>query len=84
MTDQQAFGIAIAADPARVGRCSSPELLDSASGALILELLEELHRDGATIVVVTHDHELAGRLPRRVEMRDGRVVADVDLAGMAL
>jgi putative ABC transport system ATP-binding protein len=50
--------------------------LDSASGAAILALLKELHRGGATIVVVTHNHELADQLPRRVEVRDGRIVAD--------
>jgi putative ABC transport system ATP-binding protein len=50
--------------------------LDSASGAAILALLKELHRGGATIVVVTHNHELADELPRRVEVRDGRIVAD--------
>jgi putative ABC transport system ATP-binding protein len=50
--------------------------LDSASGAAILALLQELHADGATIIVITHDRELAGHLPRRVEMLDGRIVAD--------
>ena len=50
--------------------------LDSASGAAILELLEELNRGGATIVVITHDRDLAARLPRRVEMLDGRIVRD--------
>ena len=50
--------------------------LDSANGAAILELLEELHREGATIVVITHDRGLAERMPRRVEMLDGRIVED--------
>jgi putative ABC transport system ATP-binding protein len=51
--------------------------LDSASGACILDLLETLHgEDGATIVVITHDHDVAGRMPRRVDVRDGRVVRD--------
>jgi putative ABC transport system ATP-binding protein len=50
--------------------------LDSATGAAILDLLEELHAEGATIVVITHDRGLADRMPRRVEMLDGRIVAD--------
>jgi putative ABC transport system ATP-binding protein len=50
--------------------------LDSASGAAILALLKELHRGGATIVVVTHNHELADELPRRVVVCDGCIVAD--------
>ena len=50
--------------------------LDSATGAAIFALLEELHSAGATIVVITHDRELAKQLPRQIEMRDGRVVAD--------
>jgi putative ABC transport system ATP-binding protein len=50
--------------------------LDSATGAAILALLDELHDNGATIVVITHDRDLAARLPRRVEMLDGRIVAD--------
>jgi putative ABC transport system ATP-binding protein len=50
--------------------------LDSRSGAEIVALLRELNADGATIVVITHDREIAGAMPRRVEVRDGRVVAD--------
>jgi putative ABC transport system ATP-binding protein len=50
--------------------------LDSASGAAILELLDALNAGGATIIVITHDRELAARLPRRVEMLDGRIVRD--------
>jgi len=39
-------------------------------------LMEELNADGATIVIITHDHILAARMPRRVEMLDGRIVRD--------
>jgi putative ABC transport system ATP-binding protein len=50
--------------------------LDTTTGASILELLRELHADGATIAIITHDRELAAGLPRQVEMRDGRIVSD--------
>jgi putative ABC transport system ATP-binding protein len=50
--------------------------LDSATGSAIVGLVEALHADGSTIVVITHDRELAARLPRRVEMLDGRIVTD--------
>ncbi len=50
--------------------------LDSVSGASIVELLHELNAQGTTIIVITHDNELAARLPRRVAIRDGRIVSD--------
>ena len=50
--------------------------LDSTNGAAILALLHELHPAGATIVVITHDRDLASGLPRQVEMLDGHIVAD--------
>jgi putative ABC transport system ATP-binding protein len=52
--------------------------LDRGSGEAVLGLLEELNADGATIVLITHDRELAGRLPRQVEMLDGEIVIDTD------
>jgi putative ABC transport system ATP-binding protein len=50
--------------------------LDSAAGAAILELLRELNREGTTIVVITHDLEVAAAMERRVEIRDGRILRD--------
>jgi putative ABC transport system ATP-binding protein len=50
--------------------------LDSRSGASILGLLRELHEDGATIMVITHDERIAESLPRRIALRDGRVEHD--------
>ncbi len=50
--------------------------LDSKNGAVVIELLEELWRGGATVVLVTHDREVAERAPRQVEMRDGKIVRD--------
>ncbi|MEU5613441.1 ABC transporter ATP-binding protein [Streptomyces sparsogenes] len=57
--------------------------LDSASGAAVLDLLRELHAAGTTVVVITHDRELAAALDRRVEILDGRIVADSDTRGAA-
>jgi putative ABC transport system ATP-binding protein len=50
--------------------------LDSRSGQGIMTLLHELHDEGATIVVITHDESIAGSLPRRIALRDGLVEAD--------
>ncbi|MFJ9007915.1 ABC transporter ATP-binding protein [Streptomyces canus] len=50
--------------------------LDTATGHAVLALLTELNAEGTTIAVITHDQDIADRLPRRVELRDGRVTAD--------
>jgi putative ABC transport system ATP-binding protein len=50
--------------------------LDSRSGEGIMALLRELHGDGATILVITHDEGIAAALPRRIALRDGEVEAD--------
>ena len=49
--------------------------LDSATGEQIMELIEELHLQGATIMVITHEHAIAERCPRRLQILDGRIVA---------
>jgi len=50
--------------------------LDTTTGQAILGLIEELHEAGTTIVVITHDRDIAARMPRQIQMRDGRIVAD--------
>jgi putative ABC transport system ATP-binding protein len=50
--------------------------LDSATGEEIARLLEELHREGRTFVLVTHNEALAERTERRVRLRDGRIQSD--------
>ena len=54
--------------------------LDSASGAEIIALLKDLNRDGTTIAVVTHNHELAAAMHRRIELKDGRIEKDTGAA----
>jgi putative ABC transport system ATP-binding protein len=51
--------------------------LDSASGAEVLALLEGLHAQGVTLLVVTHDAALGARATRRIAMRDGRIEKDL-------
>ena len=50
--------------------------LDSTTGEQIMALIEELNGNGATIVVITHEHAIAARCPRRVQLLDGRVISD--------
>ncbi len=50
--------------------------LDSVTGQAIMALIDELNADGATIVVITHEHEVAARCSRQIALLDGRVVSD--------
>jgi putative ABC transport system ATP-binding protein len=50
--------------------------LDTRNGHAVLDLLHRLNEEGASIAVITHDRDIAAALPRRVEIRDGRLVAD--------
>jgi putative ABC transport system ATP-binding protein len=71
-----AIARALAGRPALVMADEPTGNLDSATGASILELLRELHEEGTTIVVITHDHEVAAAMERRIEIKDGRIIGD--------
>ncbi|GIF23937.1 putative ABC transport system ATP-binding protein [Actinoplanes tereljensis] len=48
--------------------------LDTATGQVVLDLLRRLNEQGTTIALITHDRDIAASLPRRIEIRDGRLV----------
>jgi putative ABC transport system ATP-binding protein len=75
-----AIARALVARPAIVFADEPTGNLDTARGSEIVDLLHELNRDGATIVVITHDPEVAERMPRRIALRDGAVEADSGVA----
>ena len=77
-----AIARAVVARPAIVLADEPTGNLDSATGAGVLDLLEELHAEGSTIAVITHDPAVAGRLPRRIDLRDGRIERDLVVQGV--
>ena len=79
-----AIARALVGEPALVLADEPTGNLDSASSASIMALLHELHTGGSTILVITHDHEIAASLPRQVAVRDGRIEHDSARAVLSL
>jgi putative ABC transport system ATP-binding protein len=71
-----AIARAIVHEPAIVLADEPTGNLDSRSSEAIMDLLHDLNRHGTTIVVITHDSEVASSLPRRITIRDGRIESD--------
>lgn len=71
-----AIARALVGDPAIVFADEPTGALDTRTGASIVELLRELNQAGTTIIVITHDVELAQSFPRRVSVRDGEIIGD--------
>jgi putative ABC transport system ATP-binding protein len=69
-----AIARAVAGEPALLLADEPTGNLDSASGAGVMALLWELYSAGTTVLVITHDREIAASLPRQVALRDGEVV----------
>jgi ABC-type lipoprotein export system ATPase subunit len=73
-----AIARALANDPKLIVGDEPTGNLDVISAGLVFALFEELVAQGTTIVMVTHDRDLAGQVPHVVEVRDGRIMSDVD------
>ncbi len=71
-----AIARALACQPALLLADEPTGALDSATGKEILALFSQLNSEGVTLVLVTHDAEVAGATKRTIEMRDGQIIAD--------
>ena len=52
--------------------------LDSGSTKEIMGILKELHKEGRTVILITHDNEIAARAKRIIRIMDGKIVADIN------
>ncbi|MGP3685778.1 ABC transporter ATP-binding protein [Streptomyces sp. IBSNAI002] len=71
-----AIARAVLGDPPLLLADEPTGALDSRSGAVVMELLHELHDSGTTVVIITHDRDIAASMPREVRIKDGHIEHD--------
>jgi putative ABC transport system ATP-binding protein len=74
-----AIARAVVGEPALVLADEPTGALDTASGQAVMRLLADLHRTGTAVLVITHDRDIAASLPRRVQMRDGHIIDQLEV-----
>jgi putative ABC transport system ATP-binding protein len=71
-----AIARALVSDP-RILLADEPTgALDSTSGAEVMRIIHEIHAGGRTVILITHDHDIASQAQRQIQVRDGRIVSD--------
>jgi putative ABC transport system ATP-binding protein len=71
---------ALVAEPSIILADEPTGALDSVSASSVLELLSQLHHAGRTLIVITHDHEVALAAERRIRVHDGLLVPELEVA----
>lgn len=74
---------ALSGDPPVILADEPTGALDSKTGREVLEFMQQLHRDGTTIVLITHDNSIADQIKRVVRIQDGKIVSDETKEGAA-
>lgn len=74
-----AIARALAAKPPIILADEPTGNLDSGSGKEVMNMIKELHKSGTTVILITHDNDIAANAPRNIRIQDGKIVEDVIL-----